>query len=173
MSCWGIFCDPQKGSKSKGKVCNNVPSPGAVSRACHVPILYSVQKRLLQLCIADEPSWKGCRPCWNNPAAAGKILSHLRLPTGVAVPERQQRNLPQSQDHSSCHEEVWPVGRDSPPQKVAADGSVITQIWKSAQPELPCRSTELQIGDRHLLYPDKTGVYCIFSWSGTCTTIVV
>ena len=56
MSCCGIFCDPQKGSERKGKVCSNLPSPGTLSRACHVPILYSVQKRLLQLCTADEPS---------------------------------------------------------------------------------------------------------------------
>ena len=33
---------------------------------------------------------------------------------------RQQRNLPQSQDDSSCHEEIWPAGRDSPPQDVGS-----------------------------------------------------
>ena len=59
----GIFCNPQEGSESKGKVCSNLPSPGAVSRACHVSILCSVRKWLLQLCQAEEPSAKGCGPC--------------------------------------------------------------------------------------------------------------
>ena len=122
MSCCGIFCDPQKGSESKGKVFSNLPPPGRISRACHVPILCSVQKRLLQLCTADEPTGKGCRSCRNNPTTANKMLSYLRLPTDVAVAERQQRDLPQPQDDSACHEEIWLTGRDTPPQKVAADG---------------------------------------------------
>ena len=50
MSCCGIFCDPQEGSESKGKVCSNLPSPETVSCTGNVPILCSVQKRLLQLC---------------------------------------------------------------------------------------------------------------------------
>ena len=122
MSCCGIFCDPQKGSESKGKVFSNLPPPGRISRACHVPILCSVQKRLLQLCTADEPTGKGCRSCRNNPTTANKMLSYLRLPTDVAVAERQQRDLPQPQDDSACHEEIWLAGRDSPSQKMASDG---------------------------------------------------
>ena len=59
----GIFCNPREGSESKGKVCSNLPSPGAVSRGCHVSILCSVRKWLLQLCQAEEPSAKGCGPC--------------------------------------------------------------------------------------------------------------
>ena len=136
MSCCGIFCDPQKGSERKGKVCSNLPSPGTLSRACHVPILYSVQKRLLQLCTADEPTGKGCRSCRNNPTTANKMLSYLRLPTDVAVAERQQRDLPQPQDNSACHAKVQPIGRDSPPQEMETDGPAGIQIRESSQPGL-------------------------------------
>ena len=122
MSCCGIFCDPQKGSESKSKIRSNPPPSGGVSCGCYVPILCSVQKRLLRLCQTNEPTGKGCSSCRNDPTAARQMLSHLRLPTDVAVAERQQRNLPQSQDNFACHEGIWPAGRDSPPQEVAADG---------------------------------------------------
>ena len=128
MSCCGIFCDPQKGSESKGKVCSNLPSPGGVSCGCYVPILCSVQKRLLRLCQTNEPTGKGCSSCRNNPAAADTMLSHLRLPTDVAVAERQQGNSPQSQDSSACHEEIRLTGGDPTPQKMASDGPTATQI---------------------------------------------
>lgn len=51
-----IFCDPQKGSEREGKVRGDLPSSRTVSSTRHVPILCSVQKRLLQLCKADEAS---------------------------------------------------------------------------------------------------------------------
>ena len=38
--------------------------------------------------------------------------SYLRLPTDMAVAERQKRNLPQSQDNSACHEEIWLASGD-------------------------------------------------------------
>ena len=37
------------------------------------------------------------------------MFSYLRLPTDVAVAEKQQRDLPQPQDHFACHEEIRPV----------------------------------------------------------------
>ena len=126
MSCCGIFCNPQKGSENKGKIYSDLPVQGKISCTCHVPILCSVQKRLLQLCKADGPCRKGCSPRRNNQTTANKMLSYLRLPTDVAVAERQQRDLPQSQDNSACHEEIRLAGRDSPPQKVAADGPART-----------------------------------------------
>ena len=43
------------GSESKGKICRDLPIQGKISCACHVPILCSVQERLLQLCKADGP----------------------------------------------------------------------------------------------------------------------
>src|SRR5699024_4238956 len=122
MNCCGIFCDPQEGSESKGKICRDLPVQGKISCACHVPILCSVQKWLLRYCQTNEPTGKGCGSCRNDPTAADKMLSYLRLPTDVAVAERQQRNLPQPQDNSACHEEIWLAGRDSPPQTLAADG---------------------------------------------------
>ena len=63
MNCCGIFCDPQEGSENKGKICCDLPVQGKISCACHVPILCSVQKWLLQLCKTDEPSRKGCNSC--------------------------------------------------------------------------------------------------------------
>lgn len=77
------------GSESKGKVCDDLPVQGKISCACYVPILFSVQKRLLQLCKADEPSRKGCRPCRNDPATASKMLSYLRLPKNVTMAEEK------------------------------------------------------------------------------------
>ena len=59
----GIFCNPREGSESKGKVCSNLPSPETVSCTGNVSVLCSVQKRLLQLCKADEATRKRCCPC--------------------------------------------------------------------------------------------------------------
>ena len=50
MNCCGIFCDPQEGSESKGKVCSDLPPQERVSHCCNVQILFSIEKRLLQLC---------------------------------------------------------------------------------------------------------------------------
>ena len=63
MNCCGIFCDPQEGSESKGKVCSDLPPQERVSHCCNVQILFSIEKRLLQLCKADEPARKGCCSC--------------------------------------------------------------------------------------------------------------
>ena len=63
MSCCGIFCDPQEGSESKGKVCSDLPPQERVSHCCNVQILFRIEKRLLQLCKADEPARKGCCSC--------------------------------------------------------------------------------------------------------------
>ena len=93
-----------------------------------VQILFSIEKRLLQLCKADEPARKGCCPCRNDPTAARQMLSHLRLPTDVAVAEKQQKDLSQPQNHPACYEEIRPAGRDSPPQEMAADGPATAQI---------------------------------------------
>ena len=90
MNCCGIFCDPQKGSESKGKVCRNLPAPRTVSYTCHVLILCSVQKRLLQLCKSDEPSWKGYCARRDNPVAASKMLSYIRIPADVAMAGKEQ-----------------------------------------------------------------------------------
>ena len=123
MSYCGIFCDPQEGSESKGKVCSDLPPQERVSHCCNVQILFSIEKRLLQLCKADEPARKGCCPCRNDPATARQMLSYLWLPTDVAVAERQQKDLPQPQNHPACYEEIRSAGRDSPPQEMAADAA--------------------------------------------------
>ena len=160
MSCCGIFCDPQEGSESKGKVCSDLPPQERVSHCCNVQILFSIEKRLLQLCKADEPARKGCCPCRNNPAAARQMLSHLRLPTYVAVAEKQQKDLSQPQNHPACYEEIRPAGRDSPPQKVAADGPAGTQIPESSQPRLSRRSTKPQMGNGPSLTSTPNKVCC-------------
>src|SRR5699024_8215571 len=118
MNCCGIFCNPQEGSESQSEVCSHLPTPGTISCACHVQILFGVQKRILQLCKTDESSGKGCCPCRNDSPATKQIRSHLRLPADVAVAERQQRNLPQSQDNSACHAKIRPAGGDSSPQEM-------------------------------------------------------
>lgn len=53
MICCGIFCNPQKGSENKGKICRDLPTPGTVSCPCHVPFFavsksgyYSFVKRM-------------------------------------------------------------------------------------------------------------------------------
>ena len=56
QSWCGIFCNPQEGSESQGKICGHLPSQDKVFCACHVQILFRVQKRLLQLCKESEPA---------------------------------------------------------------------------------------------------------------------
>ena len=84
------------------------------------------------------------------------MLSYLRLPTDVAVAERQQRDLPQPQDNSACHAKVQPIGRDSPPQEMETDGPAGIQIRESSQPGLSRRSAKPQMGNRYLLYSYQT-----------------
>lgn len=157
MNCCGIFCDPQKGSESKGKVCRNLPAPRTVSYTCHVLILCSVQKRLLQLCKSDEPSWKGYCARRDNPVAASKMLSYIRIPADVAMAGKEQGNPPQSENHPPCHKGIRLAGWNSSPQEVAANRSAAAQIRKSTQLRFLFRNAKLQIGDRYFLYSIQTG----------------
>lgn len=104
-------------------------------------------------------SWCGLRPETKlrqvGPLRRGRPGKIKTIPADVAVVERQQRNLLQSQDNSACHEEIRPAGRDPTPQEMAAG----TQIPKSSQPRFSCPSTKLQMGDGYFLHSD--GARCV------------
>ena len=94
MNCCGIFCNSQKGSESKGKICSDLPSSGTVSCTCHVPILCSIQKRLLQPRKSDEPSRKRYGSCRNDAAATRQMFSYLWIPKNVAMAGKKYGNPP-------------------------------------------------------------------------------
>lgn len=135
MSCCGIFCNPQEGSESQGKVCSNLSTPGEVSSACNVPILCSVQKCLLQLCTADEPSRKRCCPCRNDSATVGQMLSHLRLirlHVGLIArthrqPHKHGRKGNGQQERHNGH---CPPGRLDAPANLSEEKSVSSRYFR-------------------------------------------
>lgn len=63
------------------KVCSDLPPQERVSHCCNVQILFSIEKRLLQLCKADEPARKGCCSCRNDPTAARQ----MKNPFGTVI----------------------------------------------------------------------------------------
>ena len=68
-----------------------------------------------------------CRFGGSYPRSARALLQDIWISTDVAV-AGETRHAPQSQDNSANHEEIRPLGRNSPPEKMGSGEATTAQI---------------------------------------------
>ena len=155
ISCCGIFCNPQEGSESQGKVCGDSPPSGGISRLQDVQVLWRFPKRVLCLRSASEPSRPKSSDHRPNRTAAEAMQKHLWLSQDAAL--AGQKWLSQERkDNPSTYEKARFSVRNPQTQTMETVGTATPQIRQSSEQRFPFRKAQQQMGHGYLLHPYGT-----------------